>query len=84
MNNDKHPNIFIVPDESFEVDLDNNFSDAYRVVRQLKDWIKKMSSEEEQKASKTEDNAGIGEYEPFIEVTRQNYLDRPKNDDDRN
>lgn len=66
VNNEQHPNIFIVPDESFEVDLDNNFSDAYRVIRKLKDWIKSA----DETVKQVEDNNNIGEYTPFTEVTR--------------
>lgn len=69
VNNEQHPNIFIVPDESFEVDLDNNFSDAYRVIRKLKDWIKSVDKADET-VKQVEDNNNIGEYTPFTEVTR--------------
>ena len=34
-------NLFVVPDESFEADLDENFEQAYRVIKKIKKYLKK-------------------------------------------
>ena len=66
-------NLFVVPDESFEVDLDNNFFDGFGIVQQIQAWLKVKEPE----ANKEEVESAIGKHLDFKILDRKNYLVRP-------
>lgn len=74
-------NIFTVPDESFEADLDENFSQAYTVIKKIKKYYRTIYKPPENETDQTEKSS----TQKVLDLTRDNFLQRPGHkDDERN
>ena len=75
---DNIDNLFVVPDESFEADLDENFEQAYRVVKKIKKYLKTTK----QPPSDGQKEGEKSSTQKVLDCTRDNFLCRPGHEDD--